>query len=106
MGIIFYLSSLKGFNFHYLLSSYDKVIHSGIYAILAFLSYFSLKKSGVKKWVFLLALVLTTIYGITDEIHQFYVSYRVASVGDVIADFIGAFLGSFLASVISARRMR
>jgi VanZ family protein len=39
------------------------------------------------------------LYGITDEIHQYYVPGRVASIGDIAADCIGAFLGSCLTAV-------
>ncbi len=71
----------------------------GAYAVLAFLSYLSFRKSGVNKYVFLLSFVFAAIYGITDELHQLYVPGRAASIGDIIADFIGAFSGSCLASI-------
>lgn len=123
MGLIFYLSSLEDTE---LSQSYvnlicyffpnkspellhppqyfDKILHVINYAILAFLSYFSFKKSGVMKYVFLLSVVLAVLYGITDEFHQFYVAGRHASVRDVIANSVGALLGSYLANVMSVRR--
>ena len=41
----------------------------------------------------LLALVLATLYGVTDEFHQMFVPGRTADRYDVLADGIGATLG-------------
>jgi len=98
MGIIFYFSSREGAELPDLPQGFDKIFHMGIYAILAVFIYFSFKKSGVKKWVFVLSFVVAALYGISDEIHQLYVPGRDASVGDVLADSFGAFLGSYLGS--------
>ncbi len=100
MGIIFYISSKHGFDLPKLPKNFDKVIHMCVYVPLAFLFFLSLKKCGIKKFVFVGAFLFTTIYGITDEIHQLYVIGRDASIGDTIADLIGAFLGSFGASFL------
>ncbi len=104
MGIIFYFSSLKGTALPKLPHGFDKVIHAGIYAVLAFLIFLSLKASGVRRYVFLLSIVITTIYGISDEFHQLYVPGRETSIGDILADFIGASSGSYLASVASFKK--
>ncbi|MEE8329186.1 MAG: VanZ family protein [Thermodesulfovibrionia bacterium] len=104
MGIIFYFSSLKGTALPELPQGFDKIIHAGIYAVLAFLIFLSLNASGDRKYVFLLSIVIATIYGVTDEFHQLYVPGRETSIGDIIADFIGAFSGSYLARVASLRR--
>ena len=56
--------------------------------------YLSLKKSGLKKSLFIAAIIFAGIYGITDEIHQYFVPGRYSSAGDVAADFFGAILGS------------
>ncbi len=104
MGLIFYLSSLESIDLPHLPKNSDKILHVINYAILAFLSYFSFKKSGVMKYVFLLSVILAVLYGITDEFHQLYVAGRHASVRDVIANSVGAFLGGYLANVMSVRR--
>ncbi len=100
MGVIFYFSSLEGPDLPDLPQYFDKAFHIGLYIPLAFLSFLSFRKSGVKKYVFLLSLGLTVIYGITDEIHQSFVPARDVSAGDIIADSVGAFLGSYLAKKI------
>lgn len=100
MAIIFYLSSQKwpevlgGFEIS------DKLIHTLVYIPLAFLLYNSLVKSGIRKYAFVFAFLLTTIYGISDELHQAFVPGREASLFDFFADSFGGFLGSLLASVI------
>ena len=104
MGLIFYLSSLQGYTLPMLVQNSDKIVHTIFYIPLAFLLYFALKHSGVKKNVFLLTVALTILYGISDEYHQRYVPNRISSAGDVIADSLGAFLGSFLAGKVSSKK--
>ncbi len=99
MGLIFYLSSRHNIPLPKLPKNFDKVIHMCAYIPLAYLLYLSLKKSGVRKYVFVTALICTSIYGITDEFHQVLVPGRDASMGDVLADTLGAFLGSLVASI-------
>jgi VanZ family protein len=98
MGLIFYLSS-QNFNLPKLPTNSDKLIHACIYFPLAFLFYSSLRKCGIKKYIFTVAFILAGIYGITDEFHQSFIPGRDASVGDVFADFTGALLGSLGASI-------
>jgi VanZ family protein len=100
MGIIFYLSSLHNIPLPKLPRDFDKVLHLCAYIPLAYLFYLSLKKSGINKYVFVLAVIFASIYGITDELHQVVVPGRDASVGDLLADAIGAFLGSLAARII------
>jgi VanZ family protein len=105
MGLIFYSSSIAGNELPLLPHGFDKIIHISIYAILAFLSYISFRKSGLNKYVLLLSFFFATLYGITNEFYQFYVPGRDASIGDIVANSCGALLGSYLASVISLRRI-
>lgn len=100
MGLIFYFSSGETPDLH-TPQGFDKVLHIGAYAVLAFLSYFSFRKSGLDKWAFALSFALTILYGISDEIHQFYVPNREAAIGDVLADSFGGLLGSYLAGAVS-----
>ncbi len=97
MGIIFILSSQQSFRIHGIPENADKVIHTLIYIPLAFLLYLSLRRSGLKKSLFIAALLFAGFYGVTDEIHQYFVPGRYSSGGDVAADFFGAFLGSSVA---------
>lgn len=91
MGIIFYLSS-RNFHLPDLPDNSDKFVHAFIYFPLAFLFYLSLNRSGIKRYVFFAAVVLTVIYGVTDEFHQSFVPGRDSSIADAFADFTGALL--------------
>jgi len=99
MGLIFYLSS-QHLHLPRMPRNFDKVIHMCAYIPLAYLFYVSLKKSGINKYIFVLAVVCACMYGMTDELHQVMVPGRDASVGDLLADAIGAFLGSTAARVL------
>ncbi len=94
MGVIYFLSSQQSFHIRGIPQNFDKAVHTLIYIPLAFLLYLSLNKSGLKKSLFVVAFIFAGIYGITDELHQYFVPGRHSSAGDVAADFIGAFLGS------------
>lgn len=101
-GLIFYLSSqphpeetlpsiIKHFS--------DKVLHVIEYAILGALCYRAFHESHVKMWrtrAILAAVILTSLYGASDEIHQAFVPFRESSVLDWVADTIGATLGAIL----------
>lgn len=93
MALVFYLSS-RTFKLPKFPDNFDKIVHIGIYIPLSFLLYTSLKRSGIRRYVFILSVLLTGIYGITDELHQSYVPGRHSSHWDFIADFTGAFIGS------------
>lgn len=95
MVTIYYLSSHHGLVLPGLPKNFDKVVHIVLYAPLAFLFYLSLKKSGVRNYLFFVAFLAAALYGVTDEIHQFFVVGRDATIGDTIADIIGALIGSF-----------
>ena len=102
MGLIFYLSSRSNINVPMVIKGFDKVLHACAYMVLAFLLYLSIFKSGARKYVFIGALIFTIFYGITDEIHQYYVPGRDAAAGDIIADAIGAFIGCLVASRVKS----
>jgi VanZ family protein len=95
MGLIFFLSSQKKFAIT-LPANSDKIIHAFVYMMLGFLFYVSLRASGARHYVLVAASVLACVYGISDEIHQYFVPGRYASLGDVIADAVGALAGSLI----------
>ena len=78
---------------------FDKFLHTIEYAVLGFLLIRALKNSRL--WLsdggfILLAVVLATLYGISDEFHQHFVPNRIASLGDVFFDYIGSVIGSIV----------
>ena len=87
----------------------DKVMHGGAYAVLG-----ALCLLGITGWRWhsitlasaLVAWLVATMYGVTDEVHQSFVPGRTPDVGDVVADAMGAALavGLLWAWAILARR--
>ncbi len=90
----------------------DKVLHFGGYALLGFLVIRALEKESFeisRTTLACLAIGLSTLYGISDEIHQAFVPVRDADVLDAVADALGSAAGVVLflvARAWSERRMR
>lgn len=100
-GVIFYLSSqshpedeLPSF---LLEEVSDKVLHAVEYAILAVLCYRGFRWAAgpsVARQGLVLAIITASVYGVTDEAHQFFVPFRESSWQDWVADTIGAVIGA------------
>jgi VanZ family protein len=54
--------------------------------------------------VLVAAVVVATLYGVTDELHQSFVPHRNADLFDLLVDFLGALVGSAGMLVIASRR--
>ena len=95
--MIFIVSSIPGDSLpKYDTLGMDKLLHFCVYfgfGILLFKTNGEQSKISIKT-IFFLTLLIGLIYGISDEIHQLFVTNRNASVYDVIADFIGIFIGA------------
>lgn len=69
----------------------DKFIHIFEYGILASLLYLGLRQNKVNaSYSFGLAFAISFLYGISDEIHQYFVPGRQANIFDALADGLGA----------------
>jgi VanZ family protein len=100
-GMIFYMSSqshpeeqLPSF---VLKDVSDKVLHAVEYAGLAVLCYRAFRWAAgpsVARQALVLAIITASIYGITDEVHQFFVPFRESSWLDWLADTAGAAVGA------------
>jgi VanZ family protein len=92
MVLIFILSSYPTPIKTPLFVSFDKMVHIVEFGILASLIYLALRvmNSG-KHHMFVLAFVIAFLYGVSDEIHQYFVPGRRADIFDVVANGIGAF---------------
>ena len=76
----------------------DKILHIAEYSILGFLmarAIFSLNLRYSKGLLLIIAIMLSALYGLSDEVHQSLVPGRTASVGDIVADGFGSLIGSF-----------
>lgn len=78
----------------------DKLVHIGVYGLLAFLCYLSLihqeKVPFFKLYPLIITVVLCSIYGASDEIHQYFVPNRDAEVWDWLADIAGALIAVYI----------
>jgi VanZ family protein len=75
------------------------VLHFVAYALLGILFLRALKTSRIKiniKLMMILSILLSFLYGISDEIHQYFVPYRNADLMDVLADMFGAITGVYI----------
>ncbi len=100
MGLIFYLSSLQQADFGgvppVVLGPEGIIAHTIEYLILGFLVYRALANSSYPLGkIFILALIISVLYGASDEVHQFFVPGRTASLSDLGADALGSFMGTF-----------
>jgi VanZ family protein len=95
MGVIFYLSHQPTVPIPMKFPHQDKVMHFGAYFLLAAFLAHAIYPAGHKRR-FWLALVIASLYGVSDEIHQMFVPGRDASVLDWLADTGGAWMGAFL----------
>ena len=95
MGLIFMLSSQSNLPAPYEFPESDKVFHVLAYVPLGFLMVYALSRSTSSNLIFFGAF-LAFLYGVTDEIHQYFVPGRDASALDVMADGAGAMIGSFI----------
>jgi VanZ family protein len=77
----------------------DKLLHLFEYAILGYLIARAARNSSSLKLRMhfrIFAVSIAIAYGLSDELHQYFVPWREAEVLDVLADGAGAFLGQLL----------
>lgn len=93
--LIFISSSIPGTSLPPLdMWSADKLIHSGVFGILAFFScrafaHYGNVRSKEKTWVISLSIIFCLVYAALDETHQMFVPNRDASALDLLADALG-----------------
>ena len=95
-GLILYLSSQPGIDTPMLFPGQDKLFHLIAYAVLGFFAMGSVRPSAsgqhTRQQIWLVVL-LVMFYGISDEIHQYFVPGRSSEVLDALADALGGLLG-------------
>lgn len=77
----------------------DKILHFLAYAVMGLLfyrAYQTLRIKDDRRMLILLSVVSATLYGISDEIHQYYVPFRDADILDAVANTLGALCGVYL----------
>ena len=77
----------------------DKVLHFSAYAFLGALFSRAFKTTRLKdniKLVIILSILASSLYGIGDELHQYFVPCRNADIIDALADIFGSICGVYL----------
>jgi VanZ family protein len=88
---------------------HDKLLHALEYSVLGALLVVSLRLAGLRpRPALVVAVLLGSLYGATDEIHQSFVPGRDAAVLDWVADTLGVALGAAAVTMtgIALRRAR
>ena len=80
--------------------NFDKVVHICIYGLLAFLCYLSLIHQKQIKFLnespLIFTVIICSIYGASDEIHQLFVVGRTCDFFDWVADTSGAIIAALI----------
>jgi VanZ family protein len=80
--------------------SADKIVHIGVYGLLAALCYISLIHQSkfliLSRNAFLITIFIVSIYGASDEFHQYFVPNRDCEFWDWLADLAGGLIMIFL----------
>lgn len=96
---LFIQSSLPGSEHMPDVRFFDKLLHFVAYALLGILFFRAYETLPIKnnyKLLIFISIASATLYGISDEIHQYFVPSRYAEVADVVANTIGSICGVFL----------
>lgn len=107
--LIFILSSLPGEDFPKVDFEFsDKIVHLIIYAVLYVLFFYSLKNQSkyvkLQKFAPEYSVLFTSLYGATDELHQYFVTNRSCEFNDWMADTAGAIIMFFIMRKISLNK--
>jgi VanZ family protein len=81
-------------NVHFL----DKILHFGAYGLLGvffFRAYQTLPLKDSQNLLILVSIGSATLYGVSDEIHQYFVPFREADIMDVVANTMGSICGVY-----------
>ncbi|MBS3080927.1 VanZ family protein [Candidatus Pacearchaeota archaeon] len=80
------------------------VYHFTIFFILAFFLLIALIKGKLRKEIFFIGIIIAILYGISDEIHQYFVPGRYMDVKDILMNSIGIMFAGILYSLLLFRR--
>lgn len=100
MALIFYMSSTpvpEALNWTLPFDPGKHLAHLAEYAILSILLYYASRRPAETA-------IVSSLYGLTDEVHQHFVPTRLFDLHDLLFNCIGAVVGS-LASILIERRI-
>lgn len=100
-GVIFAFSAQPG---SAIPGRYAELAHLAAYAILGGLLVAALLPERETGWAVAVAVLIASLYGVTDEFHQAFVPLRTPDVMDWALDTIGALLGALAVAALARRR--
>ncbi len=111
-ALIFYISSIPFFYLPGLAgTSYEQIdpdrfalhfIEYAVFGVLLFRALSNTHAHGMAERALALTLVLGFAYGLTDEMHQYFVPFREPSVFDILANGLGSMMGGLARSQLSS----
>lgn len=106
MIVIFILSSMTGSDLQNTFPFFSDFNwgHFVAYFILSITYYIGLYKKINPPKIFYIIIILSMLYGITDEFHQYFVPTRVPDLKDLAADGMGASVAAIILSIIDKKR--
>ncbi len=104
MAAIFFVSGLSDPPVPAMWNGGDFFLHMAAYAGLGFLLSWALVNSGVVRKLVFFAFLIGLFYGTTDELHQYFVPQRTASLLDLTADGLGSLLGSYFFHILHSTK--
>jgi len=108
-AVIFYFSSQPAPDTIPDFPQIDKFFHLLIYAICGALFLRAFRTFSIAdnlKLILTLSITASGLYGLSDEIHQYFVPCRSADFMDFIADFIGSISGVLLYQLLYPHRLK
>jgi VanZ family protein len=102
-GVIFWFSSKPGSQIP---GGYSEIGHLGEYFIFGVLLSGALRASGMRNRAAIIAIVIASLYGVTDEFHQHFVPMRTPDPADWALDTVGATIGATVVHVALGLRRR
>jgi len=106
--LIFIGSSIPGDQVDLKGPGFDKLLHAIEYSILSLLLFNALRyngKIGIRT-VFWTTAIVSSVYGLSDEVHQLFVPLREFDVIDIICDMSGSILGAYAMFRLSNNKRR
>ena len=106
MALLFFFSHQPSLPAPMLFSGQDKLLHAAVYALLGTLLLTAQTRPAQGyRWrqVFISALI-ASLYGLGDEIHQYFIPGRNSDVLDWVADSAGALFAASLLAWLSRKR--
>ena len=107
LAIIFVMSSIPGYELPKLDFNFsDKIAHFLEFGILGIFLYNAFKHTSPVKKPFLWSIVIGFLWGVSDELHQFFVPGRQCSFRDFFADASGVLIFVLISKMLNEHSVK